>query len=295
MTVAKNTSMHKSIVKHHRVTPNQKCTSPTIYFDGSARKKDSACIPQTNPLLRILDDKASLAASLASANITAVIRTNSFHTLDDAVAFCDNEHEGEPQTRHVLKAATSCDSLDVTFGTKKELKQYLLQCKVDPKKLKLFSRCVIQPDITENCVRSGTDLCEWRCYVVYCNNKFRVVDRTRLCHSSKRERWNDFIKTPISIVDMPPGMTELTKQICTAFAAHMGNENPMLLGIDYVTDAATGKHMVLEVNVDDGESGAHCGANVGVRSLKRVTRGMDVSEKKYIDRESMIANFNPLD
>jgi hypothetical protein len=136
-------------------------------------------------------------------------------------------------------------------------------------------------------------LCEWRVYVIFCNNKFRVVDKCRLCWSSKRERWHDFIKTPISIVDIPPGMTDLTESMCNALKEHMGNKKPMMMGIDYVTDARTSEHLVLEINVDDANSGAHCGADVGVRSIKRITRNMSVDEKKYIDRACMIANFMP--
>ena len=97
----------------------------------------------------------------------------------------------------------------------------------------------------------------------------------------------------MGIVDTPEGMDEITEAICRAFQKFMNNDEPMMMGIDYVTDASTGSHMVLEINVDDAASAAHCGADVGVRSLKRVTRSMPMDEKKYIDRACMIANFAP--
>lgn len=273
-------------------------------------------------MITLLDDKVTMVSSLKEKGIMNFVPSHCFEEIDAAIEFCgsgDNDSH-----RYVLKAATSCDSLDVTFGTKAELKEHLVSCKngeaggkgASSDKALLYSRCVIQPDIWSSSIRVKHDLpkhkklksgeklttaetdndslCEWRIYIVYCNNKYRVVDKCRLCWSAKRERWGDFIKTPISIVKTPDGMEEITLQICEAFKSHMSNGTPMMMGIDYVTDKDTGEHKILEINVDDAASAAHCGADVGVRSLKRVTRGMSVDEKKYIDRDCMIASFSPV-
>jgi hypothetical protein len=310
-------------------------TEPTTYIDGNSRAKPPAGV---NALVTLLDDKARMVSSLSEVGVTEFVPTECFDSVAAAIKYCSDSRDGG---RYVLKAATSCDSLDVTHGTKAELKDHLETCRDDPEKSKLYSRCVIQPDIWSICVladasavkggrlvagksgpskrKSGPSksanqgvnqgnlkkgaaseevvemdaLVEWRVYVVFCSHKFCVVDKARECWSSKRERWHDFIKTPIGIVDIPDGMTELTSRICEGFVDRMDNAKPMMMGIDFVTDKSTGGHLVLEINVDDAASSAHCGADVGVRSLKRVTRGMSVDEKKYIDRDCMIANFLP--
>ena len=58
---------------------------------------------------------------------------------------------------HVLKGARSCDSMDVSIGTKQQLWQRLDQCP-NP----AFDRCVIQRDIFPTCTRRGGALVEWR-------------------------------------------------------------------------------------------------------------------------------------
>jgi hypothetical protein len=115
-----------------------KQTAPTIYYDGSARAKShtsgskSQKQAHSNPLLTMLDDKARMVESLKAVGISNVIPTHCFESIDDAIEFCANTSDKD---NYVLKAATSCDSLDVTFGTTCELKKYLIECKKDKTKV----------------------------------------------------------------------------------------------------------------------------------------------------------------
>jgi hypothetical protein len=218
-------------------------TAPTKYIDGGSRAKPQQGV---NALVTLLDDKVRMVTSLRDIGVLDFVPSDCFDSVKAALKFCLDDDD---DTTYVLKAATSCDSLDVTHGTKSDLKEHLEKCLADPAKAKLYSRCVIQPDIWSLCVRADLSavqngrlvagkagakkgkakskkkeeeaddeemdaLVEWRVYVVFLNHKFTVVDKARECWSSKRPRWHDFIKTPIGIVDVPEGQIELASRIC---------------------------------------------------------------------------------
>ena len=237
-------------------------------------------------LLKLLDDKVSMVHSLQAAGILNYVPSHCFDCFADTIKFLADSAKDKPL---VLKAATSCDSNHVRFGTAAELRQYLetLAGKTSP-----FERCVIQPNQWENCVlNQDNELCEWRVYAVCCDHKYRIVDQCRLCVSTTKQ--TGFFKRPEGVVDIPEGVLELTERICTSFKDHMTHQQPIVIGIDFLIVRSTREPVVLEINVDDAITKEHYGANVGLRSFRRVTRGMPIEERAYIDRDTMITHFKP--
>eukprot|EP01051_Picozoa_sp_SAG22_P013413 SAG22_NODE_1499_length_4287_cov_10.199857_1_plen_177_part_00 len=168
----------------------------------------------------------------------------------------------------------------------------------------------------------GEALLEWRVYVVHRAGRFRIVDRCRICLSTKAADGKSFVKSAaLEMVEVPPEMHRLATQLCTAFKASMDASEPALLGIDFVqtrgrrssssssrsssnnnsnsnssssNSSSSSRFLILEVNVDDVVTQRNSGSNVGITSLRRVTRGMPDQEKKYVDRDTMLAAFDPL-